>query len=116
VKTHPNSALASLSTHAVTYTNTRTSLPSNSWPGLLAIVSGGSPLSTGVIFENSYDRSLSPPSSNCTTVGTVVVYDSHIDIDPNSTDAGGGINPKTLPLDPAKGCRPVFPHDYVRRK
>ena len=114
VKTHPESALATLSTHAITYTNAQTSLPSNSWPGLLAIVTGGSPLSTGVIFENSYDRSLSPPGSSCKTVGTEVIYDSHIDINPNSADAGGGINPKALPLDPAKGCEPVFPHDYVR--
>lgn len=114
VKMRPDSALASLSAHAITYTNAQTSLPSNSWPGLLAIVTGGSPLSTGVIFENSYDRSLSPPGSNCKTVGTEVIYDSHIDINPNSADAGGGINPKTLPLNPAKGCIPVFPHDYVR--
>jgi hypothetical protein len=78
------------------------------------MVTGGSPLSTGVIFENSYDRDLSPPGSNCKTVGTAVIYDSHIDLDPNSADAGGGINPKTLPLNPAKGCVPVFPHDYVR--
>ena len=114
VETHPNSALASLSEHAITYTNAQTSLPSNSWPGLLAMVTGGSPSSTGVIFENSYDRSLSPPGSNCKTVGTAVIYDSHIDLDPNSADAGGGINPKTLPLNPRKGCVPVFPHDYVR--
>jgi len=114
VKIRPNSALASLSAHAITYTNAQTSLPSNSWPGLLAMVTGGSPLSTGVIFENSYDRSLSPPGSNCKTVGTAVIYDSHIDLNPNSADAGGGINPKALPLDPAKGCVPVFPHDYVR--
>jgi len=114
VKTHPESALATLSTHAITYTNAQTSLPSNSWPGLLAIVTGGSPLSTGVIFENSYDRSLSPPGSNCKMVGTEVIYDSHIDINPNSADAGGGINPKALPLNPAKGCEPVFPHDYIR--
>jgi hypothetical protein len=113
-KTHPASALATLSAHAITYTNARTSLPSNSWPGLLAIVTGGSPLSTGVIFENSYDRSLSPPGSNCSSVGTDVVYDSHIDINPDSADAGGGINPKTLPLNPARGCSPVFPHDYIR--
>ncbi len=113
-KEHPDSALASLTTHGITYTNAQTSLPSNSWPGLLAIVTGGSPISTGVIFENSYDRSLSPPGSNCTTLGTKVIYDSHIDINPDSIDAGGGINPKTLPLDPKNGCTPVFPHQFVR--
>src|SRR5882672_8518386 len=63
IQAKPNSSLAQLSQHGITYTNARSSLPSNSWPGLLAMVTGGSPLSTGVIFENSYDRSLSPPGS-----------------------------------------------------
>jgi len=113
VKAKPKSSLAQLSQHGITYTNAHTSLPSNSWPGLLAMVTGGSPLSTGVIFENSYDRSLSPPGSNCASVGTAVVYDSSIDNEPNAPD-GGGINPEKLPLNPAKSCTPVYPHDYVR--
>src|SRR5260370_25746607 len=71
VKAKPNSNLAQLSQHGINYTNARTSLPSNSWPGLLAMLTGGSPLSTGVIFENSYDRSLSPPESKCRSLGTV---------------------------------------------
>jgi predicted AlkP superfamily pyrophosphatase or phosphodiesterase len=114
INEHPTSALAELSSHGVTYTDAQTSLPSNSWPGLLAIVTGGSPISTGVIFENSYDRSLSPPGSNCTTVGTPIIFDSHIDVNPDAADAGGGIDPKKLPLDPAKSCTPVFPHAFVR--
>jgi hypothetical protein len=113
VKAHPESTLAQLTKRGVTYTNAQSSLPSNSWPGLLAIVTGGSPLSTGVIFENNYDRTLSPPGSNCATVGTTIVYDSSIDKDPNSLDAGG-IDPGKLPRDPANGCRPVYPHDYIR--
>src|SRR5882762_4346510 len=113
VKAKPNSTLAQLSQHGITYTNAHTSLPSNSWPGLLAMVTGGSPLSTGVIFENSFDRSLSPPGSKCASVGTTVVFDSSIDNDPNAPD-GGGINPQALPLDPGKRCTPVYPHDYIR--
>jgi hypothetical protein len=108
VKARPNSNLAQLSQHGVTYKNARTSLPSNSWPGLLAIMTGGSPLSTGVIFENRYDRSLSPPGSKCASIGTAVVYDSSIDNNPNALDAGG-INPQALPLNPLKGCTPVYP-------
>jgi len=65
------------------------------------------------MFENSYDRSLSPPGSKCATIGTTVVYDSSIDNNPNALDAGG-INPEKLPLNPAKNCSPVYPHDYVR--
>jgi type I phosphodiesterase/nucleotide pyrophosphatase len=109
IQLKPDSALANLSRHGITYTNAHSSLPSNSWPGLLAMVTGGSPISTGVIFENNYDRSLSPPHSKCATVGTPVVYDGSID-----NKGGDGINPDTLPLDPSKGCTPVFPHNYVR--
>lgn len=114
VKAKPNSTLSLLSRNGITYTNARTSQPSNSWPGLLAIVTGGSTNSTGVIFENSYDRSLSPPASHCDTLGTPVVYDSSIDKDPNSVEFGGGIDPQKLPLDPAKNCTPVYPHNYIR--
>src|SRR6266850_2831610 len=79
VKDRPDSALAKLSLHAVTYSNASTSFPSNSWPGLLSMVTGGSPNVTGVIFENSYDRSLSAPASDCSKIGTTVIFDSSID-------------------------------------
>ena len=109
----PQSTLAQLSEHGITYTNAQTAMPSNSWPGLLAMVTGGSPVSTGVIFENSYDHALSPPGSDCTTRGTEVTYDSSIDRDPLAVDAGG-IDPNKLPRDPAHGCSPVYPHQFIR--
>ena len=114
VMDRPDSALAKLSLHAVTYTNASTSFPSNSWPGLLSIVTGGSPNVTGVIFENSYDHSLSPPASDCSKVGTTVIFDSSIDKNRDAVDGGGGIDPDRLPRDPRKGCAPVFPHNFVR--
>lgn len=48
VRTHPASALAKLVHHGVTFTNAKTSKPSDSFPGLLAQITGGSPKSTGV--------------------------------------------------------------------
>ena len=114
VKDRPASALAKLSLHAVTYTNASTSFPSNSWPGLLSMVTGGSPNVTGVIFENSYDHSLSPPASDCSKIGTTVIFDSSIDKNRDAVDGGGGIDPDRLPRDPQKGCTPVFPHNFVR--
>ncbi|MBV8695114.1 MAG: alkaline phosphatase family protein [Ktedonobacteraceae bacterium] len=114
VRVFPNSTLASLSQRGITYTNASTSKPSDSFPGLLSEVTGGSPASTGVFYDNSYDRSLSPPGSKCATVGTEVLYDETIDKDPTALDGGGGINPNALPLDPAKGCTPVYPHNYLR--
>src|SRR5438552_13665621 len=113
-KERSDSALARLSAHGITYTNAHTSFPSNSWPGLLSMVAGGSPNSTGVIFENSYDRSLSPPASDCSKVGTVVIFDASIDKNQNAIDGGGGIDPEKLPRDPKNGCRPVFPHNFIR--
>src|SRR2546425_13078015 len=114
VKLRPTSALARLSSRGVTYTNAYSSFPSNSWPGLTALITGGTSVSTGILFENNYDRSLSPPGSDCSTRGTEVVYDGSIDIDNKAIDGGGGIDPAKLPRDPAKGCKPVYPHEFLR--
>jgi predicted AlkP superfamily pyrophosphatase or phosphodiesterase len=114
VKLRPNSALAKLSGRGVTYTNASSSFPSNSWPGLVALITGGTSVSTGVVFENSYDRSLSPPSSNCATRGTEIIFDSNLDLDKTALDGGGGLDPMKLPRDPANGCKPVYPHDFLR--
>ena len=111
---HPNSALAQLTHLGVTYTNASTSKPSDSFPGLLSMVTGGSPRSTGVFYDDSYDRNLSAPGSNCSTKGTEVVYDESIDKNSNALDAGGGIDPAALPLDGSNGCKPVFPHSFLR--
>lgn len=114
IQSHPNSALAQLSSSAVTYTQASTSKPSNSFPGLLALVTGGSPSSTGVWFEGAYARALSPAGSDCKSVGTEVSWDGSVDWNKKALDAGGGINPAKLPLDPSKGCTPVYPHSFLR--
>jgi Type I phosphodiesterase / nucleotide pyrophosphatase len=114
VRTHPNSTLAQLSSSSVTYAQAFTSKPSNSFPGLMALVTGGSPSSTGVWYEGAYDRSLSPPGSDCKSVGTMVDWDGSVDWNKKLLDAGGGINPAKLPLDPARGCAPVYPHNFLR--
>src|SRR6267378_2843144 len=109
VQSHPNSALAQLSSSGVKYTEASTSKPSNSFPGLLSLVTGGSPLSTGVWYEGAYARTLSPPGSNCKTVGTQVLWSNALDKNKKLLDAGGGIDPAKLPLDPSKGCIQVYP-------
>jgi hypothetical protein len=114
VRLNPNSALAQLTNTGLTYTNASTSKPSDSFPGLLSMVTGGSPRSTGVFYDDSYDRNLSPPGSNCSTKGTELVYDETIDKDPTKLDAGGGIDPTKLALDGSKGCTPVYPHSLLR--
>ena len=48
IGSHPNSALAELASHGVTYSNAHTPANSDSFPGLLALVTGGSPVSHGL--------------------------------------------------------------------
>jgi type I phosphodiesterase/nucleotide pyrophosphatase len=114
VATHQSSTLAKLSRHGETFFNGSTSKPSDSWPGILAITTGGSPKTTGIIYEVSYDHALSPPGTNCSTVGTVVDFSEFVDINSTLLNGGGGINPNNLPRDPNNGCSPVYPHQYLR--
>ena len=120
---HPESALAGLAEHGVVYANATGSAPSDSFPGLLALVTGGTPKSTGVFYDVSYDRKLFPPGSNCVgTLGTMTHFDEFDDKDVTRTDAGGTLrHPLTqidatqLPLTLKAGvCVPVYPHDILR--
>ena len=54
--------LARLTQTGLNYVAASTSKPSDSFPGLLAEITGGSPRSTGVFYDVSYDRALSPPT------------------------------------------------------
>ena len=123
VSSHPASALAALSAHGVTYPDALSSAPSDSFPGLLALVTGGTPKSTGVFYDSSYDRTLFAPGSNCQgAAGTNTVFDESIDKDSSRTDAGGTlgqplsqINVNALPRRLDHGsCVPVYPHDFVK--
>src|ERR1700732_254859 len=60
--TCPN--LAKLSDHGFTYTNASTTKPSDSFPGLLAQITGGTSKSTGVFYDDSYDRTLFDPAGH----------------------------------------------------
>ncbi|MGH9357441.1 MAG: alkaline phosphatase family protein, partial [Terriglobia bacterium] len=61
IDSHPQSALAGLKAMGVWYNNAFASLPSDSIPGLIAIITGGGPATTGLWYEDGYDRALSPP-------------------------------------------------------
>lgn len=129
--------LAALKTTGVNYLYASTSRPSDSFPGLMAIVTGGSPRTVGAFYDVAYDRSLDPPAmttgngvagnpgacvKNAPPTGTTTEFDEGIDIDQTKLNGGaligdGGIssiNPLRLERDPAKGCAPVFPWDFVR--
>lgn len=123
VAAHPNSTLALLSQHGITYSNASTSQPSDSFPGLAALVTGGSPTTTGLWYDDTYNRALSPPRMTdglgnpggaCPgKIGTAVAWDEAIDTDLTKLD-GGGINPNFLVRDPKRNCAVVMPHEYLR--
>ena len=58
VATHSSSTLAYLSRRGVTYTNAATSQPSDSFPGLASLVTGGSPTTAGFWYDDTYNLSL----------------------------------------------------------
>ncbi len=120
IASHPQSALAEIARHAVRYTAASTSRPSDSFPGLLSIVTGGSPASADVFYDVSWDRTQWPPGpAGCTgTPGQQTTYDESIDllkvvnglaIDQNQID------PSRLPWGMKDGtCQLIYPHDFVK--
>jgi predicted AlkP superfamily pyrophosphatase or phosphodiesterase len=114
VKLHPTSTLAALSQHGMTYSSAFTPVPSDSFPGLTALLSGATPKTTGIFYDVSYDRNLAAPGSDCSAKGTEVTYDESLDINSDKLDGGGGIDIAKLPRDPAHGCAPVYPHQFSR--
>ena len=128
--------LAALGTTGVRYTRTSTSRPSDSFPGLMALVSGGSPKTVGAYYDVAYDRVLAPPQHDTgngvaggvcnpgVANGTTTEYEEGVDIDQTKLNGGGpysstdggikSIDPARLPRDPFDSCKPVYPWNFVR--
>jgi arylsulfatase A-like enzyme len=134
VQDHPSSALAALVARGASFTHAQTPVPSDSFPGMVAQVTGGNPGTTGVYYDDSYNRALLPAgTTNCSGVaaGAEVTYFEALDKNPLALDAGQGlaglpdsilqmtgqpgslIDPAQLPVDPTT-CRPVYPHQYLQ--
>ena len=118
VDTHPHSALAELSRHGITYSNARTPANSDSFPGLLALVTGGSPISHGLFYDVSYDRTIFDPSNTtCAgTAGNTMVFDESVDLYNAVNVSQDVIDPTRLPrhFDAHGNCVPLFPHGALR--
>jgi hypothetical protein len=130
--------MAALSQTAINYVNTESSKPSDSFPGMAALASGGTPKTTGLYYDVAYDRSLDAPAKTtgtglasgpctpyATPTGTTTDNDQGIDIDDTKLNGGapgagltdGGIasiDPLKLERDPAAGCTPVYPWNFIR--
>src|SRR6202041_1905575 len=131
-------ALAALGKTGVNYVAASTTKTSDSFPGLIGIVTGGSPAYTGIYYDVSYARNYDAPAKTtgnglaagpCTPfaapTGTTSEYEEGIDIDQTKVNGGapgaaltdGGIasiDSKRLIRDPNNGCNPVWPWDFVR--
>jgi predicted AlkP superfamily pyrophosphatase or phosphodiesterase len=131
-------AIAALSKTGINYVAASTSKPSDSFPGLTAIITGGSPALTGVYYDVAYSRNYDAPEKttgngvaagpctpNTPPTGTTTEYEEGIDIDQTMVNGGapgaaltdGGIasiDTKRLVRDPANGCNPVMPWEFVR--
>jgi Type I phosphodiesterase / nucleotide pyrophosphatase len=124
VNTHGDSTLAFLSSQGITYTNASTTTPSDSFPGLASLVTGGSPVTSGLWYDDTYNRALSPPRHTdglgnpggaCPgKIGTNVAWDEAVDFDLTKLNGGGGINPNFLVRDPNNNCATIMPHQYLR--
>ena len=130
--------MAALSQTGINYVATASSMPSDSFPGLAALVTGGSSKTHGLYYDVAYDRSLDPPTittgtglagGTCTPyaapTGTTTDNDQGIDLDDTKLNGGapgasltdGGIasiDPLKLVRNPAAGCAPVYPWNFVR--
>jgi hypothetical protein len=134
VSAHPQSALAKLVGRGINYTAAQTPIPSDSFPGLLAQVTGGTPKTTGVYYDDSYAHDLlEPGTTNCAGAkpGAAVSFTEELDKDTTKIDGGQGlpnlpdgvlqmtadptqvIDQAKLPVNPAT-CAPLTPGDFLK--
>lgn len=127
IATHPASNLATIAAQGVRFPKALTTAPSDSFPGMLAQVTGGTPKTNGVYYDDSYDRLFYPPvnaGGTCSgPAGAETTFAENIDRDNTRLDAGGTIgdvmsqiDPNNLPqtLDKNGNCVKVLPHQFVR--
>lgn len=104
----------------VSYGNAATTSPSDSFPGTLSYLTGAGPGTTGVFYDDSYSRTLLPPTAlgGGSTPGTEVQYAENIDKNLALISGGGNfdassIDPAQLPRDPLTG-QPVYPNQFLK--
>jgi len=130
--------LAKLGKTGVSYVNASTSKTSDSFPGLMTIATGATPRTMGIYYDVAYDRSLDGPAvatwygngpGPCTPggapTGFTTEYEEAIDIDYTKLNGGApgasltdgtekSLDTTRMDRDPARGCAPVLPTEFVR--
>jgi hypothetical protein len=106
IASHPRSALAELSARGVTYTNAHTPMADPA-AGLMALTTGGTPISTGIVSNDGFDHALSPAGSSCKSKGAALDLNASFRTD-------GSFDPTNAPLDPKHGCAPLHPHELLQ--
>jgi hypothetical protein len=140
IASHPNGNIARLAAHGVQYPGAYTTAPSDSYPGMLAQVTGGTPKTAGLFYDDSYDRAEYPSKAFYTSqgladpgcagpAGTELTNFEELDKSYNFSTAlvadytgGGTLGQVYTQLDPDNmqrklvdgKCAPVYPHEYVR--
>jgi hypothetical protein len=134
VRQHPDSALAGLTRDGVDYQHAKTTDPSDSFPGMVGQLTGGTPATTGIYYDDTYNHALLPAgTTDCAGAkpGAEVDLTEDLDKDKTALDAGQGlaglpnsilamtgrpqtlIQPSALPVDPTT-CQPVQPNQYLK--
>lgn len=93
---HPASNLARIVRGGTHYRNASTPIISDSFPGLVGQITGGDPRTTGVYYDDSWNRALLPGGAPCTPgqttgLGAEVFYHEGLAFNMNSIDSGLGI-------------------------
>src|SRR6516165_9145076 len=131
--------LAGLGKTGVNYTRTSSARPSDSFPGLMALVTGGTPKTVGAFYDVAYDRVLAGPTNDTgnglpgtgpggcsfnTVAGYQTEYEEGVEINQNNVNGdvsdphtGIGLNTNysmfdggVLSIDPLKLPRDPFNH------
>ena len=134
VQNYPESTLAALVGQGIDYSDALTPIPSDSFPGMIAQVTGGDPGVTGIYYDDTYNHDVFPAgTTTCVgpAPGAETAYTEADDINQNSLDAGQGlsglpgsilqmtsnprdvINPANLPVSAAT-CKPIYPNQYLK--
>jgi hypothetical protein len=124
--------LASLAGFGTTFSAAHTSTPSDSAPGLMALVTGGDPKLTGVYYDDSYDRNGYPAPAQVASgiqdcsgpAGTEAMYFENVDAGAPTVQNPNQPNRPIMnaQLDPTQfmyaiqdhKCAPVAPNDFLR--